>query len=351
MRPRGARGVASLSLARAPLASLPAVFSETSLKAHVTTLAAAEYQGRGVGTAGLDKAAEYVAAQFKAAGLAPGMADGSYRQDFTTTQTPDGKPATLANIVGVLPGTDQAWRDQSVVVTAHYDHLGLGWPNPRAGDEGRLHPGADDNASGVAVLIELAKVMAATGAPRRTVVFVATTAEEAGMLGSKHYVEHPVRPREGIRSVLNIDSVGRLGTAPLGVIGSATATEWPHVFRGIGFVTGIQTQFATQGLESSDQASFIAKGIPAVQLFTSPHIDYHRPGDTADKVDIAGLVRVATVAREAVDLSRRPARSPDRHHRGAGRPAARARRPSLRRGARAARASGSCPTSRSRARA
>ena len=283
---RRGTAVPPLSLARPPLAALPAVFSETSLKMHVTTLAATEYQGRGVGTAGLDKAADYVAAQFKAAGLAPGLQDGSYRQVFTTTQTPDGKPATLANIVGVLPGSNPAWRDQSVVVTAHYDHLGMGWPNPRAGDEGRMHPGADDNASGVAVLLEVARAIAAAGAPRRTVVFVAVTAEEAGMLGSKHYVDNPVRPRDGIRAVLNIDSVGRLGTAPLGVIGSATATEWPHVFRGIGFVTGIQTQMATQGLESSDQASFIAKGIPGVQLFTPPHVDYHRPGDTPDKVDI-----------------------------------------------------------------
>ena len=94
----------------------------------MTTLASAEYQGRGVGTAGLDKAAAYVAAQFKAAGLAPGMPGGSYRQEFTTTQTPDGKPATLANIVGVLQGSEPAWSEQSVVVTAHYDHLGMGWP-------------------------------------------------------------------------------------------------------------------------------------------------------------------------------------------------------------------------------
>jgi hypothetical protein len=308
------RGVAAkvtsippLSLARAPLAALPAVFSETSLKGHVDTLASTPYTGRGVGTAGLDKAAEYVAAQFKAAGLAPGMPDGSYRQPFTSPQSPSGSPASLVNIVGVLAGSDPAMKDQSIVVTAHYDHLGMGWPNPRAGDEGRLHPGADDNASGVAVLIELAKVMAAAGAPRRTVVFVAVSGEEAGLLGSKHYVEHPVRPREGIRAALNIDSVGRLGTTPLGVIGSGTATEWPHVFRGIGFVTGLQTQMAQQGLESSDQASFIARGIPAVQLFTPPHVDYHRPGDTSDKVDVPGLVRVATVAREAVSyLAERP---------------------------------------------
>ena len=299
--------VAPLTLARAPLATLPAVFSDASLKSHVTTLASAEYQGRGVGTTGLEKAAAYVAAQFKAAGLAPGMPGRSYRQEFTTTQTPDGQRATLANIVGVLEGSEPAWSDQSIVVTAHYDHLGMGWPTPRAGDEGRLHPGADDNASGVAVLLEVARALADAGAPRRTIVFVATTAEESGMLGSKHYVEHPVRSRDGIRAVLNLDSVGRLGTSPVGVIGAPTAAEWPHVFRGIGLVTGIQTQLASQGTESSDQASFIARGIAAVQLFTPPHVDYHRPADTADKVDIAGLVRVATVAREALTyLAERP---------------------------------------------
>lgn len=289
-----------LALGRAPLATLPPVFSDASLKTHVTTLASPEYEGRGVGTAGLDKAASYVEAQFKAIGLTPGLADGSFRQTFTTTRTPDGQPRTLANIVGVLPGSDPAWKEQSVVVVAHYDHLGTGWPEPRAGDEGKLHPGADDNASGVAVLLEVAKVLKEAGAPRRTIVFAAVSAEESGMLGSKHYVEHPVRPLDGIRAVVNIDSVGRLGTGPVGVIGGSTASEWVHVFRGIGFVTGIQTQMATQGIESSDQASFIARGVPAVQLFTPPHVDYHRPGDTADKVDIAGLVKVATVAREAI---------------------------------------------------
>ncbi|HTV01314.1 MAG TPA: M20/M25/M40 family metallo-hydrolase [Luteitalea sp.] len=299
--------VPPLALTRAPLATLPPVFSESALLTHVTTLASPEYEGRGVGTAGLDKAAAYLVEQFEAAGLTPGLPDGSYRQPFTTARTPDGTSRALANIVGLLPGTDPAWRDQSVVVTAHYDHLGLGWPDARAGDAGRLHPGADDNASGVAVVLEVAKAMAAAGPSRRTVVFVATSAEESGLAGSRHYVSAPVRPREGIRAAVNIDSVGRLGNAAVGVIGSGTATEWPHVFRGIGFVTGIQSQMATQGLEGSDQASFIAHGIPAVQIFTAPHQDYHRPGDTSDKVDVAGLVRVATVVREAIAyLAERP---------------------------------------------
>lgn len=292
---------------RAPLATLPAVFSETSLKGHVGTLASPEYEGRGIGTKGIERAADYVAARFKEVGLAPGAADGSYLQRFETTRTPDGKPATLANIVGLIPGTDPSWKGQSVLLTAHYDHLGLGWPDPRKGEQGKVHPGADDNASGVAVLIEVARVLAAAGGGRRTVVVVAFTGEDAGLLGSRHYVEHPVLPKEGIRAILNIDSVGRLGTGAIGVLGSGTATEWPHVFRGIGFVTGIQTQLVSDPLPASDQASFAAAGIPGVQLFTPPHADYHRPSDTADKVDVAGLVKVATVAREAASyLADRP---------------------------------------------
>jgi hypothetical protein len=304
---RGAPLPAFAPAARTPLATLPAVFSETSLKGHVETLASPEYEGRGIGTKGIDRAAEYLVARFKEIGLAPGAADGGYLQRFETTRTPDGKPATLANVVGLIPGSDPAWKGQSVLLSAHYDHIGLGWPDPRKGDEGKLHPGADDNASGVAVLLEVARALVAGGGGRRTVVVVAFTGEDAGLIGSRHYVEHPVLPKEGIRAILNIDSVGRLGTGTLGVLGSGTATEWSHVFRGIGFVTGVQTQMVSDPLPASDQASFAAAGIPGVQLFTPPHADYHRPSDTAEKVDVAGLVKVATVAREAVSyLADRP---------------------------------------------
>ena len=97
-------------------------------------------------------------------------------------------------MIGVLPGTKAEWKGQSALLTAHYDHLGLGWPDVHKGDEGKLHPGADDNASGVAVLLELAKALASGEKPQRTIVFVAFTGEEAGLLGSKHYVEHPAVP-------------------------------------------------------------------------------------------------------------------------------------------------------------
>jgi hypothetical protein len=301
LRPAAARTAALPPLglpARAALAALPAVFSETALASHVATLTAPGLEGRGIGTAGLDKAAEWVAAQFKAAGLAPGGDGGTYFQRFETTRTPDGRPRTIANVIGVLPGTETSWQGQSAIVSAHYDHLGLGFPDPRKGDEGRLHPGADDNASGVAVLLELARVMSADAKPKRTIVFASFTGEEAGLAGSRHYAAHPRYPLEKTIGVINIDAVGRLFAGPVSVLCTGTATEWPHIFRGASFVTGVESRNVPEVLNSSDQAAFIEKGVPAVQIVAPTHADYHRPGDTADKLDIAGLVKVATFVKE-----------------------------------------------------
>jgi membrane-associated protease RseP (regulator of RpoE activity) len=208
----------------------------------------------------------------------------------------------------VLPGANPAFANEAVIVSAHYDHLGRSGPGVRVGEVGQVHPGADDNASGVAVLLELARTLAAAGAPPRTIVFAAFSAEESGLQGSKHYVANPVPvPLAGIRSVLNLDTVGRLGNGEVSALATGTASEWQHVFRGITFSTGIPTRSIPGASQSSDQQSFIDRGIPGVQLFTGAHLDYHRPTDTADKVDVAGLVKVATVAREAIDyLAQRP---------------------------------------------
>ena len=203
-------------------------------------------------------------------------------------------------MIGVLPGTKPEWKDQSVLLTAHYDHLGRGWPDVHEGDEGLVHPGADDNASGVAVLLELARSLAAAGSPHRTIVFVAFSGEEAGLLGSRHYAEHPALPLGQAMGVVNLDTVGRLGDGEVSVLASGTASEWPHIFRGASYVTGVESRMIPDSLDSSDQASFIGRGVPAVQIFTDAHADYHRPGDTAERVDGRGLVRVATFVKEGV---------------------------------------------------
>jgi hypothetical protein len=207
---------------------------------------------------------------------------------------------SLRNVIGVLPGSKPEWAGQSALLTAHYDHLGLGWPDVHKGNEGKLHPGADDNASGVAVLLELAKAIVSGEKPQRTLVFVAFAGEEAGLLGSRHYVEHPPFPLEKTIGVINLDTVGRLFDRKLSILATGSASEWQHIFRGAGFVTGVEGRMIPDGLESSDQKSFIDRGVPAVQVFTEPHSDYHRPGDTADKIDGPGLVKVATFVKEGI---------------------------------------------------
>ena len=238
-----------------------------------------------MGSAGLRQAAEYIAAHFEAVGLEPAGDDGGYLQSFSVAEGPAGHPEEAFNVLAYLPGSESAWDDQSFILSAHYDHLGRGWPNVREDNRDKIHPGADDNASGVAVLLELARNFAEEGSRKRNLVFAAFSAEEAGRLGSKHYVEHPSPGTlAGIRGVMNLDTVGRLGDGKLSVLGTGTADEWQHIFRGVGFVTGIEGRNVPGNAEGSDQMSFIEKGIPAVQIFATAHEDYHQPTDVAERV-------------------------------------------------------------------
>jgi hypothetical protein len=285
---------------RKALAELPPAFSQARLAAHVEALAAPALEGRGLGTTGEKAAAEYVAGEMKAAGLSPAGDDGTYFQRFRVEKTASGAPADVTNVVGLLPGSNPAWKDESVVVVAHYDHLGRGWPDARKESAGQIHPGADDNASGVAVLLELARAVK-DEKPRRSVVFLAVTGEEAGRLGSKRWVAGPSsRDAKKTLAAVNLDTVGRLGAGKLQVLGTGTAGEWIHAVRGATWVTGVETKAVPETLESSDHVSFVEAGVPAVQLFTGAHTDYHRPSDTAERVDVPGLAKVAAVAKELV---------------------------------------------------
>ncbi len=235
------------------------------------------------------------------AGLEPGGDAGDYFQHFSASGGADNRLSQLKNVVGVIPGSDPKLAAQSVVVGAHYDHLGRGWPDAYSENAGEIHPGADDNASGVAVMLELARVLRRELEPARSIVFVAFSAEEAGRIGSRHYVENPgPYPATGAIAMLNLDSVGRLFDNKLLVLGADSASEWPHIFRGVGFVTGSQSVLVSEPLDASDQVSFLDADVPAVQLFSGVHEDYHRPGDSADKIDADGLVKVAEVSREVL---------------------------------------------------
>ena len=190
---------------------------------------------------------------------------------------------------------------ESVVLSAHYDHLGFGWPDVRKGNEGKVHYGADDNASGVSVMIELAKLMGKTEKPKRTIVFVAFTGEEAGLVGSKHYVNKFTEfPADKVVANINLDTVGRLFEKKLLIINGESAREWKFIFMGTEYVTGIPISMVTEKLDASDQVSFIDAGIPAIQIFSGPEEDYHKPTDTYDKIDADGMVKVAAVTKEVL---------------------------------------------------
>ena len=295
-------------LVRKALAETNPIFDSARMKIDVDWLASPERDGRGPGTAGLDSAAEYIADRYTRLGLEPLTPDTQEYHRFFQTFTfvgEQGKLIKAKNVIGIVVGTNPAFAGQALVISAHYDHLGYGWPDARAGAKGKLHPGADDNASGVALLLELARLTAAAK-PERTVIFAAFSGEEAGLVGSRHYVQAAKAggarfPLSAHIANLNIDTVGRLEEGKVVVFGAGSAREWPFIFGGATAVTGVQTSIVSKEVDASDHTAFVEAGVPAVQLFASTAVDYHRPSDTADKIDYAGLAKVAAILKEAAD--------------------------------------------------
>ncbi len=294
---------------RTALAQLPPVFSEARMLHDIEYLASEALEGRGVGTPGLDKAADYIAKQFAESGITPcGDESNGYFQMWTELVDNPERTVTLKNVIGIILGRNPKWDKQSVVIGAHYDSHGLGWPDCFKGNEGKIHPGADDNASGISVLLELGRLLGKKWQPERTVVFVAFSAEEAGKLGSLHYVKQAKKyPVSQIMAMINLDTVGQLGTDALTIFGSYSAREWVHIFRGAGYVTGVPIKQSTIETGNGDEVSFLDAGVPAVHFFSGARDNYHRPTDTVDRIDTAGLVKTAAVLKEVVEyLAARP---------------------------------------------
>jgi hypothetical protein len=271
--------------------------------ADVRYLADDAREGRGVGTRGLDDAARYIADAFKHAGVAPAGPDQSYFQPFTV---PADAPAVLhtnlggtqvRNVVAVLPGISPALRGQVIVVGAHYDHLGYGGFGALDPDStGKVHDGADDNASGTAALLEVARLLHARR-PARTIVFIAFSAEEIGDLGSAYFVKHPlVQPVDSIYAMINMDMVGRLRNDRLLVLGAATAQEFPGLLDSLNQAQPLRfdsLRASADGWGPSDHSSFFAAKRPVLHFFTDLHEDYHRSTDRWQKINAVGLARVA----------------------------------------------------------
>jgi len=197
------------------------------------------------------------------------------------------------NVVGVLPGRDPALAAEAVVLGAHYDHLG------RAG--GIVYPGADDNASGTAVVLGLARAFAAAGGAPRTLVFALFGGEEIGLLGSAHYTRHPALPVDRTAAMLNFDMVGRMKNERLNVGGVDSGTGLRAMVAGAARGAAVGLDVHATPFAPSDHASFYAAGVPVLFFHTGGHDDYHGPGDTADKINAAGMVEVARIAARVVE--------------------------------------------------
>jgi hypothetical protein len=225
------------------------------------------------------------------------LALGESRIDAVADLTP--RRSTTRNVVGRLGPADAA---EAIVVGAHYDHLGLGTSgslDPRP--EGKVHHGADDNASGVAGMLELAHRLASRPSPKRAVVFVAFGAEELGTLGSSYFVKNAPLPFERVMGMFNLDMVGRLREDALDVHGVGTSPAFPPLVEEAAKATSLKPRLHQGGFGPSDHSPFYAAGKPVLFVFTGSHSDYHRPSDTADKVDAAGVVRAVSFLEPIVD--------------------------------------------------
>jgi len=221
---------------------------------------------------------------------------------------------TGRNVCALLAAGAPDAVDEIVVVGAHHDHLGRGGAFgslARSGEERRqIHNGADDNASGTAGVLEVAAYLAArSGQLRRSVLFLTFTGEERGLLGSRHFVEHPTVPLAKVVAMLNLDMIGRLGDRSAFVGGVKTSPAFRPILERRAAEVDQKVIFGDGGRAPSDNASFYAKGLPVLFFFTGMHGDYHRPSDDADKIDLTGMEKMARLAaRTAEDVARLDAR-------------------------------------------
>jgi aminopeptidase YwaD len=268
-----------------------------AIRRDIFYLASEALAGRLTGTPGNDSAAAYIARRYAALGLRP-ISDG-YLQRFVARPPSHAGPSPslpTQNVFAVLPGRDPALRGEYIVIGAHFDHLGTSTDGALDPDvKGAVRRGADDNASGTAAVLELARLLAAAPT-RRSIIFANFSGEEEGLLGSAYFVEHSPVAIDSIAAMLNFDMVGRLKNDKLIVYGILTAKELPSLLDSATANAGLRITAQGDGFGASDQSSFYAKDIPVLHFFTDLHDDYHRATDVPEHINAAGEARVVAVA-------------------------------------------------------
>lgn len=280
---------------------------DEQLKTHVAFLASDKLEGRGTGTAAEDSVVAYVSSQFQKFGLQPAGTDG-YLQRFNVKEsinpheelkiTADSEGTQVTNVVALLdnPG------DSIIIIGAHHDHLGLGEFGTLHTGDSAIHNGADDNASGVAIVLELASMLSQEEELQHDVLFITFSGEERGLWGSNHFSKNPTVDLNKVKAMINLDMVGRLNeNKDLVVHGTGTSPSWPDIINNSNTFE-LKVVMKPSGVGPSDHTSFYLQDIPVLHLFTGQHEDYHKPSDDSEKLNYEGM---ATLTKYLENITKR----------------------------------------------
>jgi len=270
---------------------------------HVDMLADDAMEGREAGTRGGRAAGDYVAQVLEENHAQPAGDGGGYFQSFG---------GGYRNILAVIPGRDALLKQEYILIGGHYDHVGLGTPRNSFGPTGVVHNGADDNASGTSGILEVMQAFQALPEPpRRSILFAFWDAEEKGLLGSRHWADHPTVPVKNIVFAFNVDMIGRLRDNRVEVFGTRSAPGLRKLISHENTESGLQLDFMWHINGDGDHYSFFERNVPVVMLHTGLHGDYHRPGDDAHLIECEGMQRITQlmfrVARELAESDEVPA--------------------------------------------
>ena len=286
---------------------------QDEMRQTVAYLASQELGGRYPGTAGDSLASAYIVDQLRSLKLKPiikAKKEKGFYQDFNFTKKE--QEITTHNILAVLPGKDKQLRHEYIVVGSHYDHLGMGGEGSgsRRPDTLAVHPGADDNASGDAVVLQLAKHFKQVGSPR-SIIFAFFGAEEQGLIGSKQFLEWMKQSdakrinlpadRKSIVAMVNLDMVGRMRDSAMSVSGTGTSSAFKTIVEQVAEQAKLNVSCTPDGYGPSDHASFVAAEIPVLFLTTGGHMEYHTPDDLPPTLNYDGLLQTLTFSEALID--------------------------------------------------
>ncbi len=272
-----------------------ATITAKEYRKHVETLADDTLEGRDSGSRGGRAAGNYLTAELREYGLEGAAAGGSFVQTFQR------KGRAMRNILAMLPGSDPQLRHEVIVIGAHYDHVGYGNKKTSRGRIGYIHNGADDNASGVAAVLEtIEAIRALPAAPKRSIMVAFWDGEEQGLLGSKHWVSRPTIDMNRIAFVLNCDMIGRLTDKGVQVHGSRTAPGLRRLLAEANRDTALKLDFQWKLAKNSDHAPFADRQKPVLMFHTGLHEDYHTPRDDAHLINTKGATNITRLMFETL---------------------------------------------------